>query len=971
MIRKIAIPALIALMGTLIVSQGSAQWAVPPGQPTVRPPFDLTMLPASGLRGPGTGLPALRLAAERPSRVPNQIVVKYNKSLRQPQVAKLGSKQPIRVISAIPQLDVQVLEVPDVDAAMAELKRDPNVAWVAPRLFRYPLIADPNDPAYNDIDRLLPSDPDTATWYKWDSHMINCVFGWSLWPDRYYSSSVPKGDDAVILAVIDTGIDYNHPDFINAGGTGTSVDQGGQLLRSLDASIFNGVVTAEAPDGYGHGTHVAGIAAAATNNAIGTVGTGYNANILSLRVVDAAGYGTDSDIAQAIVYAVDKGALILNLSLGSYEYSQVEQDAVNYAWRKNVLVIAAAGNDGSDKLNYPSAMSKVLSVAATSRTSAATYSNYGPFVGIAAPGGDFDFEISWLLGVYSTMPTYYVTLNDPLTYGAAQNYDYLMGTSMAAPHVAGLAAIYAGMQGITRSTPGGNLIIWQAIQQAADGTGGWDPYFGYGLIDVFRTTYHDYDPNPRGDTVGCITGQVRYRGTPVQNANIVAKPVGGTGSFSASSRSDGGYRIMNLPAGTYTVSATHFGETTKLFNVVVSPGCDIPGQDFNIGAFPSQITVDNAIAAPGTPVMLSATFKRTDTNEPVEDIRLYFSVDGTEMGSALTDEFGKAQYLYNVPATMSPGDHPIDVNYFGDAAYQTASGSGVLNIPGGIDTTMYVPDRVGTVTELVILRGFLMRAADGTRIPDKPVQFSVDGTTVGTTNTDANGRASLEWIVTDGPATRTITASFAGDALCSPSTGNGTLTAQSFGTKLYGQDREGPITSYRLLTAHLYRLDSTPIYNKLITFSVDGTVVGTDRTRTTGRANVGYTIPDGAGAGTRTIRAEWAGDGGYGPSSATNTLTVKRTIPYIWVMPRSVPQGGIARMYAYFRRLADYLPQANKTVTFTVDGTPVQTVMTDAAGIARYQYTTTEAPGVHVMRCEFAGDAWLEPGYGEASLTIY
>lgn len=970
MIRKIAIPALIGLLGTLVLSQGHAQWAVPPGQPTVRPPFDLTMLPASGLRGPGTGLPALRLAAERPSRVPNQIVVKYNKALRQPNVAKLATKQPIRVISAIPQLDVQVLEVASVDAAIAELKNDPNVAWVAPRLFRYPLDLVPNDPAYNQIDYLLPTEPDAATYYKWDSRMISSAHGWGVWPGRFYSSTSPKGSHARTVAVIDTGIDYGHPDFINEGGTGTSVDQGGQLLRTLDCSIFNGVVTPEAPDGYGHGTHVAGIVAAATNNAIGTVGTGFNANILSIRVVDEFGNGTDSDIAQGIVYAVDNGALIINLSLGSYEYSPVEQDAVNYAWRKNVLVIAAAGNDGSDKLNYPSALSKVLSVAATSRISTATYSNYGPFVGICAPGGDFDFEIMWLLGVYSTMPTYYVTLNDPNEYGAAQNYDYLMGTSMAAPHVAGVAAIRAGQKGYTRSTPQANLKIWQALQRSADGYGGWNPYIGFGLVNVEGVVYEDIDPNWRGDTVGCITGQVRYRGTPIQNATINATPIGGGSTFTVSSRSDGGYRLANLPEGTYRVTATYFGETARL-DVAIVPGADVPGQDFNIGAFPCAIEVENAAGARGAPVMLRATFRRTDTNVPVEDIRLYFSVDGKEMGSAITNAQGIAEFLYNVPATMAAGNHPIEVNYFGEGAYQSASGSGVLSVAGGVGTYLYVLDRTGTVTEMVILRGYLMRAADGTRIPDKPVDFSVDGTPVGTAITDANGRASLEWVVTDGPQTRPILASFAGDFECSDSEGAATLTTQSFATKLIGQDREGRITSYRVLTAHLYRTDNTPIYNKLISFSVDGTMIGTDRTRTTGRANVGYIVPDGAGAGVRTIRAEWAGDGGYGPSSATNALTVSPAVPYIWMMPRSVPAGGVARMYAYFRRLADYKPQSDKSVTFSVDGTPVQTVVTDAAGIARYNYATVEAPGVHVMRCEFSGDAWLEPGYGEATLTIY
>ncbi len=91
-------------------------------------------------------------------------------------------------------------------------------------------------------------------------------------------------------------------------------------------------------------------------------------------------------------------------------------------------------------------------------------------------------------------------------------------------------------------------------------------------------------------------------------------------------------------------------------------------------------------------------------------------------------------------------------------------------------------------------------------------------------------------------------------------------------------------------------------------------------------------------------------------------------------MPRSVPQGGVARIYAYFRRLADYQKQAGKTVSFKVEGTWIADVVTGTgadAGIARYSYTTVEPPGVHTMRCEFAGDAWVDAGYAEGALTIY
>ncbi|NLH98570.1 MAG: Ig-like domain repeat protein, partial [Chthonomonadales bacterium] len=202
----------------------------------------------------------------------------------------------------------------------------------------------------------------------------------------------------------------------------------------------------------------------------------------------------------------------------------------------------------------------------------------------------------------------------------------------------------------------------------------------------------------------------------------------------------------------------------------------------------------------------------------------------------------------------------------------------------------------------------------------------------------------------------------------------GTLTAQTWATKMSGVDRTGPIASYRILKAWLWKMDNTPIPGKSILFKLDGTVLGSDNTRPAGYAQIGYTIADGAGAGVRTIRAEWAGDGGYLPSNCTNKLTVTKATPYIWVMPRTVPQGGIARFYAYFRRLPDYQKQAGKTLSFKIDGTWIVDVVTLSgaeAGIARYNYTTVESVGNHTLRAEFAGDAWVDAGYGEALLRIY
>jgi len=277
-------------------------------------------------------------------------------------------------------------------------------------------------------------------------------------------------------------------------------------------------------------------------------------------------------------------------------------------------------------------------------------------------------------------------------------------------------------------------------------------------------------------------------------------------------------------------------------------------------------------------------------------------------------------------------------------------------------TSLYVQDRTGTIGEVTPIRGWLKRLSDNAWLPGRTITYKVDGTFIGTAVTDSNGKAEMLWTISNGPASRTINGSWPGDDTYAPSAGNGTLTAQTWATKMSGVDHTGSIASYRILEAWLWKMDNKPIPGKSILFKLDGTVLGSDNTRPTGYAQIGYTIADGAGAGVRTIRAEWAGD------------PVTKTTPYIWVMPRTVAQGGIARFYAYFRRLPDYQKQEGKTVSFKIDGTWIVDVVTLSgaeAGIARHNYTTVEPPGAHTIRCEFAGDAWVAAGYGEGNLTIY
>ncbi len=364
--------------------------------------------------------------------VPGEILVKFK-----PAVGQLSAQRALEARNLQVSGDIQSIGVLKVAVesgreleTIAALRQNPNVLYAEPNYIAYAFDTVPDDPKYGS---------------QWGLPQIKAPAAWDI----------TTGGSDVTVAVVDTGIDLGHPDLSCLG----------KLTSGWD--FINNDATPD--DDYGHGSHVAGIAAACTNNSIGVAGVAWGVRLMPVKVLDANGIGSYEDVANGITYAANHGADIINLSLGGSESSTTLADAVQYAYDHGVLIVSAAGNCAQggyqcgnlvNPVMYPAAYPTTLAVAATdSNDNWAYFSEYRPYVDVAAPG----------VSIYSTWK--------------GGGYASLQGTSMATPYVAGLAALIWSLDpNLTRDQ------VRAVIQSTADDvwTPGKDDYTGYGRINAWR-----------------------------------------------------------------------------------------------------------------------------------------------------------------------------------------------------------------------------------------------------------------------------------------------------------------------------------------------------------------------------------------------------------------------------------------------------------------------------------------------------
>jgi len=395
---------------------------------------------------------------EGPLFVPGEILVKFNPKVPEEVIERINGKHRASILEVSPW-GLMRLGIPkgrSITDMVKVYSRNPNVEYAQPNSICR-AVMEPNDPGYS---------------LQW--HLYNDEYGGINMPNAWNLST----GTGVVVAVLDTGVAYE-----DYGVYQQAPDLAGTTFVAGYDFINN---DSHANDDESHGTHVAGTIAQSTNNGAGVAGVAFDASIMPVKVLDAGGSGTAYTVANGLYFAADNGADVINMSLGwpwllgrMYDPGPVVHNAVVYAYNKGVTIVAAAGNDGKNQVAYPAAYEECIAVGATQYDEAlAPYTNKGAALDLTAPGGNLGLDQNndgYADGVLQQ--TFNPNTKDPTDFG----YWFFHGTSMATPHVAGVAAlvIAAGVSGPDN--------VRNILQSTAEdkGAAGWDRGYGSGIVDAY------------------------------------------------------------------------------------------------------------------------------------------------------------------------------------------------------------------------------------------------------------------------------------------------------------------------------------------------------------------------------------------------------------------------------------------------------------------------------------------------------
>jgi subtilisin family serine protease len=507
-------------------------------------------------------------------------------SANQRALAATYTRSGIRIHHTISGINVHVLQTPEgaEEQVAAALMKTGLFTYVEP------------DYIATAATTLTPNDPNFSS--QWHLASINAPSAWSI----------TTGAAGAPIAIIDSGVDSTHPD-----------------LSSKLVAGWNFVTgTSNTADDYGHGTAVAGVAAAATNNGIGIAGVSWNNPIMPLVVIDSTGSASYSNIDSAIQYAADHGARIINISLGGPSSSSALQSAVNYAWSKGAVIFAASGNSSTSTPMYPAACTSVVAVSGTEPNGTlASFSDYGSYIDLAAPGDSI------------------------LTTMSGGGYGYWEGTSFSSPIVAATAALALSVKpGLSASA------LVNLLEQNADplgGYSGWNQYFGYGQVDAYKTVVAAQ--NVVGDTTpptvsingpangATVSGTVQVTGTATDNVGVTSI------QFSVD-----GKQVATSATSPFLFSWNTAGYANASHTITVSAS-DAAG---NVGTASISVSVSN--------ISNGASTLAVFIGSPVSGTTIAASTNNVTITASVTDSLAIAQVAFYIDNTLKCTDTTASYN---------------------------------------------------------------------------------------------------------------------------------------------------------------------------------------------------------------------------------------------------------------------------------------------------------------------